>query len=96
MLSVFVQQRVSSPASLVLKGRGVVFPSVGLDPVVDTLPGYSEHTGDVGGGATMIELQDGKGAPKEAGIPGFRELAPEAPPLPGGQLEPAHGLLLHR
>ena len=69
---------------------------VSLDPVVDTLPGDSEHAGDVGGGATVVELQDGKGTPKQAGIPGLRELTPEAPPLPGSQVEPAHGLLLHR
>jgi hypothetical protein len=96
VLLVFVQQRVTSPASLILQGRGVVVLSVSLDPVVDALPGYSEHAGDVGGGATVVELQDGKRAPKEAGIPGLGELTAEAPPLPGSQLEPAHGFLLHR
>jgi hypothetical protein len=96
VLLIFVQQRVTSPACLVLERRGVVVPGVRLDPVVDSLPGYSEHTGDVGGGATMVELQDGKGTPKQAGIPGLRELTPETPPLPGSQVEPAHGLLLHR
>jgi hypothetical protein len=96
MLLVFVQQRGTSPASLVLKRRGIVVLGVSLDPVVDTLPGYSEHAGDVGSGATMVELQDGKGPPKQAGIPGLCELTPEAPPLPGSQIEPTHGLLLHR
>ncbi len=69
---------------------------VRLDPVVDTLTGNSEHAGDVGGGASVVELQDGKGPPKQAGIPGFRELTPKALPLPGSQVEPAHGLFLHR
>jgi len=96
VLLVFVQERVTSPAFLVLKRRGVVVLGVSLDPVVDTLPGYSEHAGDVSGGATMIELQDGKCPPKQAGIPGLRELTPQASPLPGTQVEPAHRLFLHR
>ena len=40
----------------------------------------------------MVELQDGEGPPVQAGIPGLRELTPEAPPLPGSQVESAHGL----
>jgi hypothetical protein len=96
VLLVFVQQRVTPPSSFVLQGRGVVVLSVNRDPVVDALPGGSEHASDVGSGATMVELQDGKCTPKQTGIPGRRELTPEAPPLPGGQVEPAHGLLLHR
>jgi len=96
VLLVFVEQLVTSPTALVLQGRRVVVLGVSLDPVVDTLPSYSEHAGDVGGGATMVELQDGKSTPKQAGIPGLRELTPKAPPLPGSQIEPAHGLLLHR
>jgi hypothetical protein len=69
---------------------------VRLDPVVDTLTGDSEHAVDVGGGASVVELQDDKGPPKQAGIPGLRELTPKAPPLSGSQVEPAHGpLLLH-
>ena len=94
MLLVFVQQRVTSPAYLILKGRRVVVLGISLDPVVDTLSGYSERAGNVGGGATVIELQDGKGTPIEAGIPRLRKLTPKAPPLPGSQVEPAHGLLL--
>jgi hypothetical protein len=54
------------------------------DPVVDALPGDAEHAGDVGGGATMVELQDGERPPEQAGIVGLRELTPKAPPLPGG------------
>ena len=96
MLLVFVQERVTSPAFLVLKRRGVVVLGVSLDPVVNTLPGDSEHAGDICGGATMIELQDGEGPPKQASIVGLRELTPKAPPLPGSQLEPAHELSLHR
>jgi hypothetical protein len=95
VLLVFVQQWVTSPACLVLQGRGIMVLGVSLDPVVDTLTGDSEHAGDVGGGATVVELQDGKSPPEQAGIPGLRELTPQAPPLPGSQVEPAHGLLLH-
>jgi hypothetical protein len=95
VLRVFVQQRMTTPASLVLKGRRVVVLGVNLDPFVDTLPSHTEHAGDVGGAATVVELRDGQDPPKQAGIPGLRELTPEAPPLPGSQVEPAHGLLLH-
>jgi len=63
VLLVFAQQRVTSPASLILKGRRVVVLGISLDPVVDTLSGYSERAGNVGGGATVVELQDGKGTP---------------------------------
>jgi hypothetical protein len=95
MLLVFVQQRATAPASLVLQRRRVVVLGVNLDPFVDTLPGHREHAGDIGGAATVVELQDGQGPAKQAGIRGLRELTPEAPPLPGSQVEPAHGLLLH-
>jgi hypothetical protein len=96
VLLVLVQQRVTPPACLVLEGRGVAVLEVSLDPIIDTLSGHTEHAGDVGGGATMVELQDGEGTPEEAGISGLGELTPEAPPLPGGQVESAHGLLLDR
>jgi hypothetical protein len=95
VLLVFVQQRVTSPASLVLQGRGVMVLGVSLNPIVDTPPGYSEHAGDVGGGATVVELQDGKSTPEQTGITGLRELTPKAPPLPRSQVEPTHGLLLY-
>jgi hypothetical protein len=96
VLLVFVQERITSSAFLVLKRRGVVVLGVSLDPVVNTLPGYSEHAGNVCGGATIVELQDGEGPPKQAGIVGLRELTPKAPPLPGSQVEAAHELSLHR
>ena len=95
MLLVFVQQRVASSAALVLQRRGVVVLGIDVDPVVDTLSSHAQHTGDVGGGTAVVVLKDGQGAPKEAGIPGLRELTPEALPLPGGQVEPAHALLLY-
>ena len=63
MLLVFAQQRVASPASLIFEGLRVVVLGISLDPVVDTLSGYSERAGNVGGGATVVELQDGKGTP---------------------------------
>ena len=78
MLLVFVQQRLTSPARLVLQGRGVVVLGISLDPVVDALPGYSEHAGDVSSRATVVELQDGEGTPKHASITSLRELTPEA------------------
>jgi hypothetical protein len=92
VLLVLIQQRVTPPASLVLEGRGVAVLEVSLDPIVDTLSGHTEHAG----GTTVVELQDGEGTPEEAGISGRGELTPEAPPLPGGQVESAHGLLLDR
>jgi hypothetical protein len=96
LLVVLTQQGVTPPPSGVLKGRGVVALEVSPDPVVDALPGYPEHAGDVGRGAPVVELQDGEGTPEEAGIPGPRELTAEALPLPGCQFEPTHGPLLAR
>jgi hypothetical protein len=93
-LSLFVQQRMTALAPLIFERRRIVGPRVDLDPVVDALPGYAEHVGDVSGGATMVEFQDGQGAPIQAGIAGFFELTPEAPPLPGSQVESAHGISL--
>jgi hypothetical protein len=95
MLLVFVQQRVTPPACLVLEGRRVVVLSVNLNPFVDTLPRHPKHAGNIGGAPTVVELQDGQGPTKQADILGLRELTPKAPPLPGSQVEPAHGLLLH-
>jgi hypothetical protein len=94
VLLVFVQQRGASSALFVLQCRGVVILGIDLDPVIDTLPGYAQHPGDVGGGTAVVVLENGQGAPKEAGIPGLRELTAETVPLPGGQVEPAHALLL--
>lgn len=96
VLLVLIQHRMTPPASLVLEGRRAATLEVSPDPVLDTLSGDSEHAGDVGGRATMVELQDGEGPPEEADIPGLSELTPEAPPLPGSQVESAHGLLLDR
>jgi hypothetical protein len=90
VLLVLIQQGMTPPASLVLEGRGVAALNVSPDPVIDALSGHSEHASDVGGGATVVELQDGEGTPEEAGIPGLRELTTEAPPLPGSQFESAH------
>jgi hypothetical protein len=70
--------------------------AVGPDPAIDALPGYTEHASDVGGGATVVELEDGEGPPEEAGIPGLGELTAEPPPLPRSQFEPAHELLLNQ
>jgi hypothetical protein len=96
VLVVFVQQPVASSAALVLKRRRVEGLRVSVDPVVDALPGDAEHPGDVGGGTSAVELQDGESTPQEAGIQGRDELTPEASSLPGSQVEPAHALLLDR
>jgi len=81
---VFIQQQVTPPSGSVLKGCGIVVLSVDLDPVVDGLPGDAKHAGDIGGGATIVEFQDGQRLAVQAGIPGLCELAPETSPLPGG------------
>jgi hypothetical protein len=96
MRVVLVQEGAAPPAFLVLKGRGVKGFRVRLDPVVDGLPGHAEHAGQLGGGAARVELQDGKGPLEHAGLPRLGELTPQASPLPGCQVEPAHSLLLNR
>lgn len=95
MLLVFIQERMTSPASLVLQGRGIMILSINLDPFIDALPGHSEHAGDIGGTASVVELQYSEGPPKQVGIPSLCKLSLETPPLPRSQVEPAHGLLLH-
>jgi hypothetical protein len=94
VLVVFIQRGVTPPAGLVLQCGGIVVLGVDADPGVDRLPGDAEHAGDVSGGATLIELQDSQGLAVQAGIPGLCELTSEASPLPGSQIEPAHGFLL--
>jgi hypothetical protein len=96
MLVVLVQRPMTSRAFLVPQRLGVMALSVGPDPVVDALPGHPEHTGDVGRRAPLVELQDGQGAPQEAGVQGVLQLTPQAAALPRGQVESAHALLLHR
>jgi hypothetical protein len=78
-----IQHRVSPPAALILQRRGIRVLRVGLDPIGDALASYSEHAGDVGGGATMVELQDGQHLAIQPSIAGLGELTSEAPPLPG-------------
>jgi hypothetical protein len=94
VLVVFIQKRVTPPAGPVLQRGGIMVLGVNRDPGVDGLPGNAEHAGDLGGGATRVELQDSQGFAVQAGIPSLCELTPEAPPLPGSQVEPAQRLLL--
>jgi hypothetical protein len=96
MLVVLVQRPMTPRPFLVPQRLGIMAPGVGPDPVVNALPGHPEHTGDVGRRAPLVELQDGQGAPQEAGIQGHLQLTPETASLPGGQVEPAHALLLDR
>jgi hypothetical protein len=91
--AVFVQQRATALAALILERRRIVVPRVHLDPVVDALPGHAEHAGDVSGRATIVELRDGEDSPIQARISRLGESAPEALPLPGSQVETAHGSL---
>lgn len=63
VLVVFVQRPVTSRPLPVPQRLGVMALGVGPDPVVDALPGHPEHPSDVGGGAPVVELQDGQGAP---------------------------------
>lgn len=96
MLVVFVQRPVTTRPLPVSQRLGVAVLGIGPDPVVDALPGHAKHVGDVGCGAPLVVLQDSQGAPQEAGVKGFLQLAPQAVPLPRGQVESAHALLPHR
>jgi hypothetical protein len=80
---VFVQQRATPSAGLVLKRLGVVGLGVRVDPVVDALASYAEQAGDVSGGPALIELKDGEGTPQQAGVGGSSELTPQPLSLPG-------------
>jgi hypothetical protein len=92
---VLVQQRGAPAPPVILERRRVQGPGILLDPEVDALAGDTEHAGDVGGGAAAVVLEDSEGTAEEAGVHGLLELATEALPLPGSQVQPAHGLLLH-
>jgi hypothetical protein len=96
VLIVLVQYRPTSPAWFVLQAGGVTGLAIGRDPVVDALPCHAEHAGDVGGSPAVVKLQHGEGTPVEVDVPGLFELAAEALPLPGGQVELAHVLLHDR
>jgi hypothetical protein len=91
---VLIQGGVASTSCLVVQCLGIVVCGVSLDPVVDTLPGDPEHAGQFRGGTSLVELQDGQGAPIDAGIQGFGELTPQTASLPRGQVQSAHALLL--
>jgi hypothetical protein len=93
VLLVLVQQRWPTPARLFFQGRGVQGLAVGVDPVVDALPRHPEHAGDVRGGAAVVELQYGEGAPVKGHVTGLLQLPPQTPALPGCQVELAHRLL---
>jgi hypothetical protein len=92
VLVVLVQQRGTAAPLRVPEGGGVEGLGVEADPLVDGLPRDAEHAGDVRGGASGVELQDGQGTPIDTGIPGLGELAAEPLALPGCQVEPAHVL----
>jgi hypothetical protein len=94
VLLVLVQQRRASPAAPVPERQGVARLGVGVDPVIDTLAGYPEHPRQLRGRAALVEFQDSQGAAIDADVRGLRQLTPEAPPLPRGQDELTHGLLL--
>jgi hypothetical protein len=56
------------------QGEGVSRAGVGLDPVVDTLPGHAEQPSDVGRRAALVEFQDSQRPAVESGVRGLREL----------------------
>jgi hypothetical protein len=96
VLLILVQQGAASAATLVTQASRVEGLGVSRDPVVDALPCHAEHASHVSGGAATVELQDGEGTLEQPSITGLAELPSEALPLPGGQVEPAHALLLRR
>lgn len=57
---------------------------------MDALPGYTEHVGDLGGGSTAVEFQQGQGPPEGASVGRLIELLTELTSLPVLQFEPAH------
>ena len=83
---VLIEQRVASAPGLVVQRQGVAGLGVVLDPVVDALAGDAEHAGQLGRRAALVELQDGQGAPQDAGVQGFGQLATETASLPRGQV----------
>jgi hypothetical protein len=68
---------------LVVQRRGIVRAGVFLNPQVDALPGHAEDARDVGGGASTVEFENGKGTPEEMSVRGLFELATQAGALPG-------------
>lgn len=59
-------------------------------PVVNTLPGYTEHLSHFGHGSTSVEFQDGQCPAVRARLNGRSELFQETTALPVLQFEPAH------
>jgi hypothetical protein len=96
MLLVFVQRRVTSPSGLVLERCRVMVLGIRFDPIVNALPGYAKHAGQLGSRTSVVELQNGQSASKETGIQGLRELTPETLSLPRSEIKLAHVLLLNR
>ncbi len=96
VLGVLVQCRRASPALGVLKRGGVVAVAVGLDPVVDALPGDAEEVRNLYDRPPGVELQDGERPPQEAGVERLSQLASEAAALPRGQMKAAHADSLDR
>ena len=96
VLGVLVQRGRAPPALSVLQGGGVAAAAVGLDPVVDALPGDAEEVGNLRHRPPGVEFQDGERPPQEAGVERLGQLAPEALALRRGQLKAAHARSLDR
>lgn len=74
--------------------RGIRFTEEGRGPVMDALPGYTEHVGDLGAGPTAVEFQQCQGPSEGACVGRLIKLLAELTSLPVLQFEPAHlGLL---
>ncbi len=84
-LGVLAQEfRPSGPDGIGQGGR-VVGSGISGHPGGDALAGHAEHTGDVGGRATTVELQDRQGAAVQPGVRGLGQLPPQTPALVVGQ-----------
>ncbi len=85
-LDALAQQRRPSRPLRVGQGGRVEGCGIGSNPVGDALASYAEHTGDVGGGATAVELKDGQGAAVQPSAGGQDQLPLQTLALVVGQL----------
>jgi hypothetical protein len=90
-----LDQNGGSPAAIpIAEHCGVRFTEEGGGPVVDALPGDTEHVGDLGDGPATVEFQHGEGPLVGASLSRLIELLTELTSLPVLEFEPAHlGLL---
>lgn len=91
------QERRATAPVLVGQCRRVRFAGKDGRPMMDTLTGHAEHGGDVDGGSSAVELENGQDSPVRASVRFHLELLTETTAFPVLQFQPAHlGLLLTR